>query len=624
MQKNIVSRFYQPKVTEREIGSDEYLEMIKELNNVESSIYDCKTAIEQFDNAIVNIHYEVIEKVSNQFSNLSSEISHLSGLFDNDDVATKDNKWTKSGLVRLGLETQAYELAQYQSQMYAKAIDQLNKDYLAGKFSTMEYSEKLADLTEKQWSSIEAAESAKDAIMQLNQARVDIVVEGINEEIKAYQELIKSAKDALASEKDLHDYEKSIAESTKSITDLERQIAAMQNDNTAATIAKRKKLEEELSKAKEELAEKEYQHSIEQQQKELDESLENFEKEKNDEIEKLKDSLKEQEIVLSDSFSAVKQNAELIGQQIVEIANTHGVTVSGSLITAWQSGENAIAAYGETLSSQSSVFIGNIQNVENKVWALQKDADETSKSLSAMFANKADTLVAELNNSWTNVANVKNMVDSLKASLYDTLCSGYDASGIINSLNAIANAANTAKTAINNMGDNPSTPNESAKYKVVDNGKTLKEGFPTEYSAMQYIKYTSGLSPYAHIEKYAKGGQNLSRQLAWTQELGREAILSPSNNAILTPISNGDSVLTKAMTDNLWDWAKINPISLLNPKLPTASANSGSVNIHYDNLVRVDGDVNNSNIKQIQETVMSAVDKQFNKLNTELYKRGVR
>lgn len=49
-----------------------------------------------------------------------------------------------------------------------------------------------------------------------------------------------------------------------------------------------------------------------------------------------------------------------------------------------------------------------------------------------------------------------------------------------------------------------------------------------------------------------------------------------------------------------------------------------SVQIHYDNLVQVQGDVNNSNIRQMESIVNNAITKQFNQFNSELYKRGVR
>lgn len=61
------------------------------------------------------------------------------------------------------------------------------------------------------------------------------------------------------------------------------------------------------------------------------------------------------------------------------------------------------------------------------------------------------------------------------------------------------------------------------------------------------------------IKKYASGGKDLKRQIAWTNEDGEEIIISPTRNAILTPIEPRDSVLTAKMTDNLWEWAKTNP-----------------------------------------------------------------
>ena len=48
------------------------------------------------------------------------------------------------------------------------------------------------------------------------------------------------------------------------------------------------------------------------------------------------------------------------------------------------------------------------------------------------------------------------------------------------------------------------------------------------------------------------------------------------------------------------------------------------VQIHYDNLVQVQGDVNNSNIRQMEQIVDNAITKQFNIFNTQLRKAGVR
>ena len=63
------------------------------------------------------------------------------------------------------------------------------------------------------------------------------------------------------------------------------------------------------------------------------------------------------------------------------------------------------------------------------------------------------------------------------------------------------------------------------------------------------------LSPY-HYNKYAVGLKNAPKaENAWVNELGNESIVKPSENAIVTHIAKGDSVLTADATRNIWDMA---------------------------------------------------------------------
>ena len=185
-------------------GSEEWLEMVNTLSDVEGKILDCKTAVEEFDNAILQLHVDMFNRVQDSFSNFNDELSDLKSLIESqgNDVATKDNNWTSDGIAQLGLLAQQYEMASYQVQQYEEEINLLNAQYAAGKYSTTEYMDRLADLMSAQRDAAEATESAKDAMMSLNKARVDIVVDGINEEIKAYKELIDAQIEALDAEKD--------------------------------------------------------------------------------------------------------------------------------------------------------------------------------------------------------------------------------------------------------------------------------------------------------------------------------------------------------------------------------------------------------------------------------------
>ena len=356
-------------------GTDEWLEMQNALSEVEGDILDCKTAMEEFSNELLNLNWQIFERVQTEFGNISSELGNLADLFDNvNDIRVSDGEgtWTNQAIATLGLYAQQLELAKYQVGQYGNAIENLNKDYLAGKYSATEYMEKLADLSQGQWDAVKSAESLEDAIFDLNKTRVDEEIEVIEDAIDAYKEYTDAQIEALDAAKDLHDYQKEIADKTKSVADLERQIAAMQNDNSIATIAKRKKLEEQLAEAKQDLAESEYNHSIESQKEALNKNLEDFENARNAEIELLKASLENRELLISDSLETVKVNASLVGQEIANIATEHGVIVSDVIISSWKSGENAIASYGAVLSEQSSAFIGNLIGVQSYVCRIRQ------------------------------------------------------------------------------------------------------------------------------------------------------------------------------------------------------------------------------------------------------------
>lgn len=73
---------------------------------------------------------------------------------------------------------------------------------------------------------------------------------------------------------------------------------------------------------------------------------------------------------------------------------------------------------------------------------------------------------------------------------------------------------------------------------------------------------------HANTRGYASGAYRISRnQLAWTQE-GRnlEAIIRPSDGAILTPLARNDSVLNASATANLFDFAN-NPSQFIKDNL---------------------------------------------------------
>ena len=642
--------------------------MARSISDVEGSILDCKKSIEEFDNELLQLHWDIFDKIQGQFKDLDSELSNLQGLFEDFKVTDGDAGWSKEGLAQLGLLTQQYELAQYQVQQYNDAIADLNDAYGAGKYSATEYVDKLSELSSEQWDAVNSSEAIKDAIIDLNETRINEEIDAIEKEISAYKDLIDAQIDALKAAKDLHDYQQQIAEKTKSVTDLERQIAAMQNDDTASTVAKRKQLEEQLAKARQDLADAEYDHSIEEQENALNKQYEDYEKARNAEIEALKASLEERETLIAESFETVKANADVVGQEIAYIATQHGITVSDAIITSWQNGERAIASYGGVLSAGTSAFIGNIVGVENEVYTLQAKANETADTLSYMFATRADTLVGELTASYNSEENLAYMTQALHNSLINTLEGGYNISSIMSALDGIAgglhnvaSAANNATSAMAAMGAAQQDYNRAVASAPTNSSTAGLGAITAGVSAINDIKKKSnssssksasakGITQY--VNRYAKGGvvkKNKKNPLnPIAESMGEDTMVAVRENEVIlneeqlkllkdyavanggsekdgtiyfTPVdtkSNGHTPALKDLPFAPQNIVQPNPDMLTRqPEFEKANVDNRNVNIHYDSLVNIQGDVNDGDriVRQMEKVATRAIEKSWHDFN---------
>ena len=377
-------------------------------------------------------------------------------------------------------------------------------------------------------------------------------------------------------------------------------------------------MDEQINDAEKDLAETEYNHSIEEQKSALEKELENYRSEREQEILVLRDSLENKEMLIAESLETVKQNYSIVGEEIKNMAEQHGISISDAIITSWQNGENAIASYGQVLSSGSSAFIRNIMGVENEVYSLQNQANYTADSLAWMFATRADNLVEQLMYSHTNEKMLDDMTQALRNSLVNTLERDYDVSGITDALNRVAAAADAARRSIEAMNNTPYDPPTTPKTTAVPYQGAV------EYAKANNKAYSS----------YAKGVHNLSKdEISWTQEQGvdSELILSPSRNAILTDLRKGDTVLTAKQTDMIYKWSQLNPVDIIpssarnmvndiQMKQPQVVNRNTSKPITVNNSITFTGDINDTNhfTKQVTGIINRELDKSYKELMNEI------
>lgn len=183
-------------------ADEEWQDAYSTITDLEKKIQDSDIAMAEWEKTIRDMDFEKFDRFTSRLDDLNSELENLRGLYDDEDVAFEDGTWTEEGITSLGLAYHQMELAKQKSQEYAKEIEELNEVYNRGEMSEQEYYERLQELKDGQWSAINAYESAKDAIVDLEEARIDMIEEGINEEIEAYEELIDLRKKELESERD--------------------------------------------------------------------------------------------------------------------------------------------------------------------------------------------------------------------------------------------------------------------------------------------------------------------------------------------------------------------------------------------------------------------------------------
>ena len=195
------------------MGSQQWYDMKSAIEEVDEKILDAESSIEEFKNSLNDLHWDLFDELINRFNYVGEEISNVISLLDHktDSLVKQNNvgaliskkNWaTDEGITTIGLYAQEMERAQYVAKQYAKAITELKSDYASGKYNETEYLSKLNELISGQYESIEKYYDARDAIVELNEARVDAIKDGIDKEVDAYTKLINKKKELLDAEKD--------------------------------------------------------------------------------------------------------------------------------------------------------------------------------------------------------------------------------------------------------------------------------------------------------------------------------------------------------------------------------------------------------------------------------------
>lgn len=625
-----------------EEGSEEWHKMVEEINNVDLEIKKANTSLIEFNNSIREIQWQVFDLLQNKISQITKESDFLINLMKNDNLYVKEGQkagqFTNEGLSTVGLHGVNYNVYMAQAGKYAEEILKIDKQ-LANDPYNQDLANRRKELLELQQSMILSAEEEKQAI-------VNMVKEGINLELNALKKLIDKYNEALNSQKDLYDYQKKIKDQTKELTSLQKQLSAYAGDTSEETKAKIQKLQVSISEAKENLEETQYNQFISDHKKLLDNLYNEYEKVLNQRLDNV-DGL------ISDMIANVNDNANTIKQTITEQSGSVGYNISSTMNDIWNNGTKPVLSeYNRNFINVSSNVITAINGLTNSINTMISKLDRAASS-----SNDVKTMTNEptvgVNKDTPKVPdNSKNNNSNNNSSSNSGTNNNNSNNNSNNNLNNNSNNNNNKNNSNNKQGKKNNTKKRTDKenYGVAlaiingnygwgsgDERKRKLEEKKFNYSKVQGIvnklwdeglvhsnawigKYYGirELSPY-HYKNFKLGTNRVNRnQLAWTQENNSlEAIIRPSDGAILTPLAREDMVLNSKATANIFDMAN-NPNKFIKESLFSNERFNKIPNINNTNNFSVSIDnvnFNLPNVKNYEEFFYAAQhDKRFEKM----------
>ena len=577
------------------VGTDEWYEAKSMISDVDAEIIQCKEDIVAWGNEIENLRWDSLDRLMTRLEAIDSQMSHIVDRLTDGDVVDDAGNWTDKGIAAMGTLFQQMELAQTEANKYGKEIEQLQKDFKAGVYKGREevYYEKLEELTEKQWESIEAYESTKDSIIDLNKTRIDAVKDGMDKELDAYKELIDKKKEALDADKDAYDFEKNVAKQEKDIAKIRRKIDALDGDTSSSAAAQRKQLMADLLETEEELKDTYSDRSIEQQKEALDKEYNQKEDNINDEKEALDKYLTDEEQVILDSMNVVKSNTDVVLSEIKGIANQYGIAIAAEITSPWEKGKTAIADFSTNFNTFAegftvSAFTGKLQTIVDKYGEIEEAA---RLAANAMF----DSIDGSPSNIGTSTSSSGSSLTQKPAQAATT--SGHTVA----------------------KGDTLWSIAED----VYGNGSMWKDIYNANKDVIKDPNKIY-IGQELEIPQYAKGTTGVKDdQFAWIDEVGEELVLHADSNGRLAYLSKGSSVIPSDLTKKLLELA-VDPTQTLEYSRPIISAphivnNEINVEFNVAEVVHIDT-VTNDTMPDLTKAVEKQMDKYMKQVNSQIRK----
>lgn len=229
-----------------DVNSSRYKELAEDINKLDESTLGLLEDNEKLKDSIFELRISNLEKAIQGYDDLEDELKDFRSLLNDDAFLNKNGAITDEGLVQITLLSQSLGNAKKKISDLTTGLSKLTEMYNNGLISLDEYNDKSSEYRKE-------IRSATSDVKDYQDSLVSLYTDALKAEVDALQKVIDKRREAYKQQREYADYQKKVNSQQKDVNSIKAQIQAMENSSDASTLARVKKLKQDLADAEDDL-----------------------------------------------------------------------------------------------------------------------------------------------------------------------------------------------------------------------------------------------------------------------------------------------------------------------------------------------------------------------------------
>lgn len=229
-----------------DVNSSRYKELAEDINKLDESTLGLLEDNEKLKDSIYELRISNLEKAIQGYDDLEDELKDFRSLLNDDAFLDKNGAITDEGLAQITLLSQSLGNVKKKISDLTTGLSKLTEMYNNGLISLDEYNDKSSEYRKE-------IRSATSDVKDYQDSLVSLYTDALKAEVDALDKVIDKRREAYKQQREYADYQKKVNSQQKDVNSIKAQIQAMENSSDAATLARVKKLKQDLADAEDDL-----------------------------------------------------------------------------------------------------------------------------------------------------------------------------------------------------------------------------------------------------------------------------------------------------------------------------------------------------------------------------------